>query len=244
MFLRDRSKQAESLDSPGRSASAVALDYRFLGYANRVFFASHPFVLVLPRLLGRDRCQHLSLLDVGAGDGAMGKRLIRWASGRGWKWQVTNLDINPMSLALNPKGTNVAGSALELPFTDSCFDIVIASQMTHHLNTEKEIRHHFREAWRVARQGVLLCDLHRNLLLYELVRLGTWLLRFPAPLRQDGLTSVRRGFRLPEWKALAREAGIREAKVWLYFGTRIILQSKKQLEVACSDGCVPVAPSH
>ena len=227
MFLRERSTQAESFDAPDRTAAEVAESYNHLARLNRFFFFAHPFVLVLPRLLGHECCQKLSLLDVGAGDGSLGIALNRWAARRGWDWQVTNLDSNPLALQLNPGGRNVTGSALQLPFPDGHFDAVISSQMTHHLKTDQETTAHFRAAWRVARHGVLLSDLHRNRALYFLVWFGMRLLRLPAPLRQDGLISVRRGFRVPEWRALANPAGIPSAKVWLYLGTRLILEARK-----------------
>ncbi len=226
MFLRARSTQAESFDSPGRPATDIVAGYRQLARANRLFFFSHPFVWTLPRLLGAERCRSLTLLDVGAGDGLLGRRLEAWAQRRGWRWEVTNLDLNARALALHPGGRTVTGSALALPFPDAQFDVVIASQMTHHL-TDAEVATHFREAWRVARQAMLLSDLHRNLFLYALVWAGTWLVGFNRAMREDGLISVRRGFRLDEWRRHAAAAGIPNARVWLYAGTRIMLAARK-----------------
>ncbi len=226
MFLSARSTQAESFDSPGRPAAEIEAGYRQLARANRLFFFSHPFVFTLPRLLGVARCRALTLLDVGAGDGLLGRRLEAWAQRRGWRWEVTNLELNPHALALNPSGRNVTGSALALPFPDAHFDVVIASQMTHHLS-DAEVVTHFREAWRVARQAVLLSDLHRNPFLYALVWMGSWLVGFNRAMREDGVISVRRGFRLDEWRRHAAAAGIPDARVWLYAGTRIMLAARK-----------------
>ncbi|HEY6170573.1 MAG TPA: methyltransferase domain-containing protein [Verrucomicrobiae bacterium] len=228
MFLRQRSTQAESFDAPQRSLAEVAESYRHLARINRVFFFSHPFVLVLPRLLDERACRSLSLLDVGAGDGSLGITLNRWAARRGWDWQVTNLDKNPLALELNPAGRNVVASALALPFPDDHFDVVIASQMTHHLRSEAEVIAHFREARRVARQAVVLSDVHRNALLLAVVWIWLRALRVPATLREDGLVSIRRGFRVPEWLALARAAGIADAHVWLYMGSRVLLETLKR----------------
>lgn len=226
MFLRERSTQAESLDSHERPAADIAAGYRQLARANRLFFFSHPFVVTLPRLLGRENCRALTLLDVGAGDGLLGRRLEAWAQRRGWRWEVTNLDANPHALQLNPGGRNVTGSALALPFPDVHFDVVIASQMTHHL-TDPEVVAHFREAWRVARRAVLFSDLHRNAFLYALVWLGSRMLGLSRETREDGVISVRRGFHLDEWRRHAGQAGIPGARVWLYAGTRIMLAAGK-----------------
>ena len=224
MFLRERSTQAESFDSHERPAAEIAAGYRQLARANRAFFFSHPFVITLPRLLGAERCRTLTLLDVGAGDGLLGRRLEAWAQRRGWDWEVTNLDPNPH--ALNPGGRNVTGSALALPFSDGHFDVVIASQMAHHLG-DLEVTVHFREAWRVARSAVVLSDLHRNPFLLALVWLGSWPLGFSRVMRADAVISVRRGFRVAEWRRHAAEAEIPSARVWLYAGTRIMLAAKK-----------------
>jgi len=226
MFLGERSMQAESLDSDARPPAAVAADYQQLARGNRLFFFSHPFVVHLPRLLGRENCRSLTLLDVGAGDGMLGRRLEEWAKRRGWCWEVTNLDINPHALALNPGGRNVLGSALALPFPDARFDVVIASQMTHHL-ADTEVTTHFREAWRVARSAVMISDLHRNCFLLALVWLGSWPLCFSRAMRQDAVISVQRGFRLGEWRRQAEQAGILGAQVWLYAATRIMLAAQK-----------------
>ena len=58
---------------------------------------------------------------------------------------------------------------------------------------------------------------------------GLHLLRINRTLRNDGLISVRRGFRLGEWRELAARAEIPDAKIWLYYGTRIVLQARKTL---------------
>lgn len=226
MFLRERSTQAESLDSHERPVADIAASYRQLARLNRLFFFSHPFVLTLPRLLGPETCRSLTLLDIGAGDGLLGRRLEAWAQRRGWRWEVTNLDANPHALALNPSRRNFTGSALALPFPDAHFDVVVASQMTHHL-ADPEVVTHFREAWRVARRAVVVSDLHRNAFLYVLVWLGSRAVGFSREMRADGEISVRRGFHLDEWRRHAAAAGIPTARVWLYAGTRIMLAARK-----------------
>ncbi|NBV21651.1 MAG: methyltransferase domain-containing protein [Proteobacteria bacterium] len=226
MFWRERSTQVESFDSGARPLAEIAAGYRQLARANRAFFFSHPFVLHLPRLLGAEQCRSLTLLDVGAGDGLLGRRLEAWAARRGWRWEVTNLDANPQALQLNPGARNVTGSALALPFPEAHFDVVIASQMTHHL-ADAEVALHFRELWRVARRAVMVSDLHRNLFLLSLVWLGSWPLGFSPTIRRDAVISVQRGFRLDEWRRQAEAAGIPSSRVWLYAATRIMLAARK-----------------
>ncbi len=218
--------QAEYFDAPDRPAGEVTAAFRELDRVNRLFQFSHPFVSRLPRWLGRPRCERLEILDVGAGTGLLGKRLSDWARRRGWDWRFTNLDANPVALKSGNAENGVLGSALQLPFADGSFDLVVASQMTHHL-TDAEVVQHWREAWRVTRDAIFICDLHRNAGFYAMLWLTMRLMRADRRLREDGLISVKRGFRLGEWRELASRAEIPQARVWLYYGTRIVLQARK-----------------
>ena len=227
MFLRQRSTQTEYFDLPDRPEAEVAVAFRDLNRVNRLFRFAHPFAAVLPQWLGRKNCERLDILDVGAGTGLLGKTLTDWAARRGWRWRFTNLDNNPLALKIGGQPDSVVGSALQLPFADGSFDLVVASQMTHHL-TDEQVVTHWREAWRVTRDAIFISDLHRNALLYALVWLTLRLMRADRTMIEDGLTSVRRGFRLNEWRALAARAEIPAADIWRYHGTRIVLQARKK----------------
>jgi len=227
MFLSRRATQAEYFDLPTRTPSEVAAAFGELARVNRIFWFAESFQRYIPRALGRDRCRSLSLLDLGAGDGSLGRVLSQWSAKRGWAWEVTSLDINPLALQLNRAGNNVVGSATALPFRDGSFDVVIASQMTHHLIRDEEVCQHFREAWRVTRDLLLLNDVHRNVAIYFVLGCVLHLFKFSKELRSDGLLSVERGWRVHEWQRLARRAGIQEAEVFLYFGARILLRARR-----------------
>jgi ubiquinone/menaquinone biosynthesis C-methylase UbiE len=225
MFLSRRTTQEEYFDSE-RPASEVADFFRSLGRVNRFFDFAEPFRCLLPRLVSEQDCRALSILDIGAGDGSLGVSLRAWAAKRGWDWRVVNLDMSPMALGLNPGGLNVAGSAVRLPFRDGSFDAVFASQMTHHLS-ETDVRLLLQEAWRVARLGIIVCDLHRNLGLYLTLRLLFCFQDHPASFRADALLSVKRSWRTGDLARMAAEAGLESPRVKLYFGARVILQARK-----------------
>ena len=193
---------------------------------NRIFGFARPFREMLPPWLGDDRCARLEILDVGAGTGLLAQKLSEWAQQRGWAWQFTNLDSNPTAVrhCMMPQAVN--GSCLSLPFADGSFDLVIASQMTHHL-ADDEVVVHLREAWRVTRDAVFICDLHRNAGLYSMLWISTFLMSMSREVREDALISVKRGFRLPELHRLALNAGLSGVEVKLSHGTRIVLQARK-----------------
>ena len=218
--------QAEYFDELDRPVAETDIAFRELDRLNHFFRFHHAFMSRLPGWLGQDKCRQLNVLDVGAGTGLLGQKLSTWARARGWDWRFTNLDLNPIPLNSCPGQTNVVGSALDLPFADGTFDLVVASQMTHHL-TNAQIVTHWREAWRVSRDAVFICDIHRNVGLYTLLWLTTLLMGTERTVREDALISVQRGFRCAEWRDLAAQAGIPGAEVWLYYGTRLVLQARK-----------------
>jgi len=227
MFLSERSAQAEYFDAPERTASELGSHYEWLDRVNRATRFERPFRLWIPRLLPEPACRSLEILDVGAGEGALGRTLTSWAKSRGWDWRFTDLDLSPCACARNPSPRAIPGSATSLPFGSGRFDMVIATTMTHHLPTDEAVIAHFREAARVSRGGVLLCDLRRSALFFALLGAGLWLRRAPPEFREDGLISIRRGWRVEEWRRLADRAGLPQARVWSEHGTRVLLSLRK-----------------
>lgn len=226
MFFVRRSTQAEYFDLPGRAESETLAEFRDLDRLNRFFLFAKPFEDLLPRLLGEERCARLEILDVGAGTGLLGRMLATRAEKRGWEWRFTNLDANPLAQEICQAQRVVIGSALALPFPDGSFDVVLASQMTHHLSDEQVVTH-LREAWRVTRSAVMISDLHRNAGFFSMLWFATLFMGVSRPVRVDSLISVKRGFHLAELRELAGRAGIAEPKVSLYYGTRILLEAMK-----------------
>lgn len=219
----------------------VRHSFEQLARINGLFLHAAPFQHLMIRWLGAERSRSLSILDLGGGDGSLGRTLEAWARHRGLSWQITNFDLNMHALRLNAPGRNVSGSVVALPFHKDSFDLVIASQMTHHLSDLEAIKH-FREAWRVTRDALFLNDLHRNPALLAVVWLAGYWARLSPSMRSDGLLSVRRGWRLREWLELAREAGIATPRISLYFGARIFLQARKSPSLA--PGSPPLPDNH
>jgi SAM-dependent methyltransferase len=226
VFLRHRSTQAESFDLVDRPEAETIAAFKELDRINHSFRFSQPFKDRLPNWLGPDRCAHLEILDLGAGTGLLGRELSSWAKQRGWEWHFTNLDSNALALKQGNPTQAVLGSALNLPFPDQSFDLVIASQMTHHL-TDEEVITHWREANRVSRDAIFICDLHRNIGFYALLWSSMLWLKVHPTIREDAMISVRRGFRKNEWLNLARKAGLQNPHVAVDYGARIVLQVRK-----------------
>ena len=225
MFLRERATQAEYFDSPGRTVEEMRGHYSELNRLNGITRFAGSFEEGIPALVGTEACRELTLLDVGAGDGFLGRSLSAWARTRGWDWRFTGVDHCPEAADVAEGGRHVTGSATALPFPDASFDVVTALSMTHHMDTEADLTAHFREAARVSRLGVMVCDLNRSALLWA----GLWvgLMGMSKGFRRDALISVRRAWRADEWRRAARGAGMEGASVWVKHRTRLLLSWRK-----------------
>lgn len=234
MFLSERATQAEYCDRPDLPDEDVAANYLHLGRFNRLVHVEDAFQRLLVNWLGRENVSSLKLLDLGAGNASLGPCLETWAARFGWTWTVTSLDGNFRALRLGNSRQRVVGDVCALPFPENSFDVVMASQMTHHLAEDAVVRH-FREAWRVTRDALFITDTHRNVGSMAVIWVILQLLRVPPHFLADGMLSVRRGWRVNEWRRLAAQAQIPDPRISVYFGSRIFLQSRKQPTATADD---------
>jgi hypothetical protein len=79
---------------------------------------------------------------------------------------------------------------------------------------------------------VVIVDLHRN----PLFAAAIWLLltawRAPRHFREDGVLSVRRGWRVAEWRELAARAGLAGARVRSFGGMQLVLTWQPSVQPA------------
>jgi SAM-dependent methyltransferase len=166
--------------------------------------------------------RRLLVLDVGCGMGDLAARAATWGARRGLEIQPIGLERHRTAAALSRRQgvAMLIGCASALPIRDKAVDIVIASQLIHHLSPDR-IMAFCREADRIARLGVVIADLRRSRHAIAGFWLGSRLFGFDANTRRDGLTSVRRGFSTRELATLLAQAGIR-AKVEQSPGFRLV----------------------
>jgi hypothetical protein len=94
------------------------------------------------------------------------------------------------------------------PVRDRSVDVVLVSQVAHHLTAESVV-HLFRICDRLARRAVIVADLRRHPLAAQSFWCGGRLLGFDAITLTDGITSIRRGFSRQELLELMTLAGVK-----------------------------------
>jgi SAM-dependent methyltransferase len=200
----------ELLDQPDADPVVVAESLRNIARANRWFGGAAAVRYGLARTLGPlGPGSTLSLLDLGTGMGDLPRAAVRWGASRGVRVTPVGLELNRSAAALArasgvPTAVACAGAP---PLPDKSVDIVLVSQVAHHL-THPSVVHLLRTCDRLARRAVILADLRRHPLAPASFWCGARLLRFDPVTVADGMTSLRRGFTRPELENLLAKAGI------------------------------------
>jgi len=213
----------ELLDDPAADPSTVRRSLRDIARANRWFGGRWAFRNALDRMLGSPVAgSTLTLLDVGTGAGDLPRAAETWAAQRGCRLTAFGVELHPVAarLALESGLRMLRASGAVLPLRSQSVDVVLVSQVAHHLEAA-ELTALLRECDRVARRAVIVSDLRRSLMARAAFWIGSRLLRFDRATRTDGLLSIRRGFSVAELKESLHRADL-HGSVWRRPGFRLV----------------------
>ena len=202
---------AELLDDPAADPALVAASLRDIARSNRWFGGTAAMRRGLGRALaGLPRGSTVTLADLGTGLGDLPRAAARWAARRGVRLVSLGLERSRVAARLAAAGgvPCTVACAGATPLRDKSVDVVLVSQVAHHLSNESAVRL-FRECDRLARRAVVVADLRRGRLGPLAFWVGARALRFSPATVADGMTSIRRGYTPDELRGLLRAAGVR-----------------------------------
>lgn len=213
----------ELLDHPDADPTTVEESLHHIARSNRWFGGWWAVRRGLARLLaGVPAGTGLTLLDVGTGAADLPRAAVDWARRRGISLVPLGVERHRTAAEL-ARASGVAtmlATAGSLPVRSRGVDLVIASQLVHHLAPDAIVEF-LREADSLARVGVVIADLRRSPLAMAGFWVGARLFRFDQATRADGITSVRRGFLPGELNTLLAAAGVR-ARIERSAGFRLV----------------------
>jgi ubiquinone/menaquinone biosynthesis C-methylase UbiE len=226
VLIPERRPSRERLDDPNLPSEEMARSLQDVDLVNRRWGGSRA---VANHLLGRLQSTNGSpvrILDVGAGSGAVARRLAEQLREAGQDARVVASDLQWRHLAAG-RGRSAtplpaaAADAFGLPFPARSFDWTISTLLFHHYTPEQNVRM-LRELARVSRHGFAILDLRRHvfpLLFVEIA--GRFLFRSRVSL-EDGAASVRQAYTPAEALAIARDA-VPDARVEKVFPFRLLI---------------------
>lgn len=215
---------AEALDDPTTEPALVRRMLADIARCNRWLGGTAAMRYGLARLLEpSDRGQSLTLFDIGTGGADLPRAAQRWALRRGVLLRPLALErIRAAAAVARDHGVpTILGCAGSLPLRAKSVDVVLVSQVAHHLDRASVIRL-FAAGTQLARRGVVVADLHRRWFAVPAFRAAGAVLGLHATTIADGVTSVRRGYSIGELRALCDAAGVANASVAATLGARIV----------------------
>jgi len=198
----------EALDDPNTDPALVVRMLGDIARANRWFGGTATVRAGLAWLLGaEDRGRTLTLLDIGTGAGDLPLDAIHFASRRGVTIRAIGLERIPAAAQLAQRAgiATMLGCAGAIPLGPRSVDIVLVSQVAHHLDDAAIIRL-LADCSRIARRGVIIADLRPSRWAGLAFQVGGALLRLHPTSVTDGVTSLRRGFTPDRLRTLAERA--------------------------------------
>jgi len=223
----------ELLDDRRADPVAVGHELRDIARLNGLFGGRRAVVRELERFFERgtgdaerERGEPWTLLDIGTGLGDIPRAAARAARRYGIALRLIGIEVNRAAARLAqgydrtfPLAAILADGGTP-PLAPGSVDIVLVSQVLHHLTRAAAVRW-LTACNALARRAVVIADLRRS----RLAMAGVWAaclaLGMDRVTRHDAVLSLRRGYTRPEISEMLAEAGVK-AVVRYRRGSRIV----------------------
>ena len=232
--IRERSREPEILDDLELTGNDLTENLRELGKVNRLLGGHQIAVRAVSEILRDDPKSNWRIADLGCGGGDTLSALARHPKFKKLKFELVGLDANQTAVNFARKETakfkNIefvcADLFKEWPVEE--FDIVLFNLVLHHFSDEQIVQLLQRAA--ANSRFIVINDLQRNWIPYQLFRLTSRVLRFSHISRHDGKLSVKKSFTKNDWTRLLNKAGLRKFKLqWRWaFRWMAIIDTKQR----------------
>lgn len=208
-----RALQPELMDDPAIDPAVHDAALAGLARLNRLSRAV-PTLWTHVRAEAQRLARPIRLLDVATGSGDVPIGLAQRARRAAIQLELHACDISPHALEIAASKAQAAGVALHTHRFDiesstplDQFDVVTCSLFMHHL-TEPGVVHAMTRMAEATQHLLLISDLRRSRLGCRLVWAASRLVTRSQVVHVDAVRSMQAAFTIPEFTALARQAGL------------------------------------
>ncbi len=232
-LLQSRVDREELMDLPSTSRAEFEEALTDIQWVNRYLRGADTLIDAVDELVSPLQKREFTVLDMGTGAGDIPIALVQWGQKQGIRFKVTAVDLHPVAVEYARQKTSgfpeievIQADALNLPFADGQFDLVVSSMFMHHLNTDEAVRL-LQEMARLSRIGFVVNDLERSPLAWLGIRALGAVLRKGRVFRHDAPLSVQRGFQVRDVEELKALCGLPQIAIARKPPYRIVLTWRK-----------------
>ncbi|GAB4030758.1 methyltransferase domain-containing protein [Spirosoma jeollabukense] len=161
----------------------------------------------------------ISVVDIGCGNGDMCRAVSEFGKQEGIKFSILGIDANDFTVnhakAISTGYPDIQYAVLNVfdeAFATMNYDIALCTLTLHHF-TDHEILHILNVFSSQARLGVIINDLQRSGLAYRLFQLICFVFGLNPMSREDGLTSILRGFKKNELESFSQQLKLKQYSI-------------------------------
>ena len=155
--------------------------------------------------------KEIVIVDVGCGNGDMLRSLAAFGTKNNFNFRLIGIDANAFTINhaqnLSKNFSNISYECLDIfspSFVKIKCDIVLCTLTLHHFK-DQEIERLLAVFYEQARLGVVINDLHRSVVAYRLFQALCFVFQLNAMSREDGLTSILRGFKKEDLEEFSKK---------------------------------------
>ena len=199
-----RSTEPEIMDDFSMEGDYLQQSLERLDWINKWLGGNQVTIDGFKQLLkGIPKDRKIRIVDIGCGSGDVLRRVAQYLREAGRNAELTGIDANPFTIKYARQQSTaypeISYRCLTIPcreFDALEYDVLTATLFLHHFD-HNELVSLLKNNGKKAKIGIVVNDLHRNKIAYSLF----WLLTLVVGnrmIREDGLTSILRGFKKPD----------------------------------------------
>ncbi|WP_291104125.1 MULTISPECIES: methyltransferase domain-containing protein [unclassified Flavobacterium] len=161
----------------------------------------------------------ITIVDIGCGNGDMLRLLADYGLKNDLKFQLIGIDANNFTInharKLSTNYPNISyqwEDVFNKSFSELRYDIVLCTLTLHHFK-DKEIIQLITVFNTNSRIGIVINDLQRNAIAYRLFQALCFVFQLNKMAREDGLTSILRGFKKEELVHFSEKLNFKNYKI-------------------------------
>ena len=191
----------------------IAKINQFLGGNSLTLNGVEELLLTVPK------SRLITIVDVGCGNGDLLRVLSNFGKEKNYSFNLIGIDANAFTInhakKLSESHSNITFKCediFEFDFRQLKCDIILFTLTLHHFKNE-EIESLLTTFYDNSKLGIVINDLHRSSLAYRLFQVICFLFQLNSMSREDGLTSILRGFKKEELETFSKKLGFKKYKI-------------------------------